>query len=136
SIWRSSSGAGADRSLRRNPYTSRRGNRDPQAGARRRDAGISADGQRYNCLKGARRRRRSGRRLRMTTGAFDPTREQADQAFEPFADEKAAEIAARSPLELFWRRIRDDKVALTAAGFIVFLVLCALLAPLIVKLVG
>ncbi len=30
------------------------------------------------------------------------------------ADESAAEIAARSPLELFWRRLRRDKVALTA----------------------
>jgi peptide/nickel transport system permease protein len=72
----------------------------------------------------------------MTTGAFDPTREQPDQALEPFGDEKAAAIAARSPLELFWRRLRDDKVALAAAGFIVLLVLCALFAPLLVKLVG
>jgi ABC-type dipeptide/oligopeptide/nickel transport system permease subunit len=45
-------------------------------------------------------------------------------------------IAARSPLELFWRRLRDDKVALTAAAFIVLLVLVAIFAPLIVKLVG
>ena len=30
------------------------------------------------------------------------------------ADESAAEIAARSPLELFWRRLRHDKVALVA----------------------
>jgi peptide/nickel transport system permease protein len=47
-----------------------------------------------------------------------------------------AAIAARSPLELFWRRLKDDRVALTAAGFIVFLILCAVLAPLLIKLVG
>jgi peptide/nickel transport system permease protein len=46
------------------------------------------------------------------------------------------EIAARSPLQLFWRRFRQDKVALTAAGFIVVLVLVAILAPLIIKIVG
>ncbi len=47
-----------------------------------------------------------------------------------------AEIAARSPLELFWRRLRDDRVALAGAAFIVLLVLAAVLAPLLVKLVG
>jgi ABC-type dipeptide/oligopeptide/nickel transport system permease subunit len=46
------------------------------------------------------------------------------------------EIAARSPLQLFWRRLKDDKVALTALGVIVFLILVAVFAPLIVKLVG
>ncbi len=46
------------------------------------------------------------------------------------------EVAARSPWELFWRRLRHDRVALAAAGFIVFLILVAIFAPLIVKLVG
>jgi peptide/nickel transport system permease protein len=50
--------------------------------------------------------------------------------------EAAGEIAARSPLNLFWRRLRQDKVALTALGFIVLLILVAIAAPLIVKLVG
>jgi peptide/nickel transport system permease protein len=50
--------------------------------------------------------------------------------------EAAAEIAARSPLQLFWRRLRQDKVALAALGFIVFLIFVAIFAPLIVKLVG
>jgi peptide/nickel transport system permease protein len=49
------------------------------------------------------------------------------------ADESAAEIAARSPLQLFWRRLRHDKVALTALAVVVFMVLVAILAPLIVK---
>jgi peptide/nickel transport system permease protein len=69
------------------------------------------------------------------TTAFDPTREQPE-ALEPLSEESAAGIAARSPLELFWRRLKDDKVALASAGFIVFLVLCAIFAPLLVKLVG
>jgi peptide/nickel transport system permease protein len=46
------------------------------------------------------------------------------------------EIAARSPLELFWRRLRGDKVALVALGFIVLLILIAIFAGQIVKLFG
>ena len=48
----------------------------------------------------------------------------------------AAAVAARSPLELFWRRLRSDRVALAALGFIALLVLVAILAPLVVKLLG
>jgi peptide/nickel transport system permease protein len=47
-----------------------------------------------------------------------------------------AGIAARSPLELFWRRLKRDRVAMTALSFIVVLILVAIFAPLIVKLVG
>jgi peptide/nickel transport system permease protein len=46
------------------------------------------------------------------------------------------EIAARSPLELFWRRFRQDGVALTALGVITILILLAIFAPLIIKIVG
>jgi peptide/nickel transport system permease protein len=46
------------------------------------------------------------------------------------------EIAARSPFELFWRRLRQDRVALAALCFIIFLCVVALLAPLIVKVFG
>ncbi len=45
-------------------------------------------------------------------------------------------IAARSPLELFWRRMRSDHVAMAALVFIVGLILVAIFAPLVVKLVG
>ena len=45
-------------------------------------------------------------------------------------------ITARSPLQLFWRRFRRDKVAMAALGFIILLVLVAIFAPLIVKAVG
>ncbi len=46
------------------------------------------------------------------------------------------EVAARSPMQLFWRRFRKDKVALVALGFIAALILCAIFATPITKLVG
>jgi peptide/nickel transport system permease protein len=46
------------------------------------------------------------------------------------------EIAARSPLELFWRRLRGDKVALVALSFIVLLMIVAVFAGQIVSLFG
>jgi peptide/nickel transport system permease protein len=48
----------------------------------------------------------------------------------------AGEIAARSPLALFWRRLRRDKVALVALGVIVLLIIVAIFAGQIVKLFG
>jgi len=49
---------------------------------------------------------------------------------------EAAGITARSPMELFWRRFRSDKVAVASLVFIVLLILAAIFAPLIIKLVG
>jgi peptide/nickel transport system permease protein len=46
------------------------------------------------------------------------------------------EIAARSPMQLFWRRLRQDRVAMTALVVVCLIVLVAILAPLIVKIVG
>ena len=43
---------------------------------------------------------------------------------------------ARTPWQLFWRRFRDDKLALASLVFIALLVLMAIFAPLVVKLVG
>jgi peptide/nickel transport system permease protein len=45
-------------------------------------------------------------------------------------------IAARSPWQLFWRRFREDKLAMASLVFLVLLVLVAIFAPLIVKAVG
>jgi len=45
-------------------------------------------------------------------------------------------VAARSPLQLFWRRFRRDKVAMAALTFIVVLVLVAVFAGPITRLVG
>src|SRR5262245_46819861 len=45
----------------------------------------------------------------------------------------ASAIASRTPWQLFWERFREDRVALVALGFIVFEILVALFAPLIVR---
>ncbi len=71
----------------------------------------------------------------MTTGAVDLLSGGEGPAV-PSTEGDREEIAARSPLNLFWRRLRRDKVAMTALGFIVFLILVAILAPLVVKLFG
>jgi ABC-type dipeptide/oligopeptide/nickel transport system permease subunit len=63
--------------------------------------------------------------------------EQDDQTV--LVDEQAPgeqKITARSPMQLFWRRLRRDKVAMTALVFIVLLVLMAIFAPLIVDIAG
>jgi peptide/nickel transport system permease protein len=48
----------------------------------------------------------------------------------------SGDVAARSPRQLFWRRFRTDRVAMVSAGFIVFLIILAIFAPLIIKLLG
>ena len=45
-------------------------------------------------------------------------------------------IAARSPMQLFWRRLRRDKVSMVALAFIVLLIGIAIFAPVIVKVAG
>jgi len=47
-----------------------------------------------------------------------------------------APVTARSPLQLFWRRFRKDKVAVAAGIFIILLVLVAIFAPLIRSILG
>ena len=69
----------------------------------------------------------------MSTGAPELLQE---AGAAPAVQGDAAAIAARSPLQLFWRRLRQDRVALVALGFIVLLIVVAVFAPLIVKLVG
>jgi peptide/nickel transport system permease protein len=48
----------------------------------------------------------------------------------------ASEIAARSPFQLFWRRLKKDKVALVALGFVLLMLFMAILAPLVVSILG
>jgi ABC-type dipeptide/oligopeptide/nickel transport system permease subunit len=50
--------------------------------------------------------------------------------------EVVPEIAARSPLALFWRRFRQDRVAMVSLGFIVLLIVIAIAAPLVVSILG
>jgi peptide/nickel transport system permease protein len=48
----------------------------------------------------------------------------------------AAEVSALSPFQLFWRRLRRDRLALASLVFIVFLIIVAIFASLIVELLG
>src|SRR5258708_8208616 len=50
--------------------------------------------------------------------------------------DRGGETAARSPLQLFWRRLRSDRVAIVSGGFIVFLIVIAFFAPLVIKILG
>jgi peptide/nickel transport system permease protein len=60
----------------------------------------------------------------------------ADEALTIEAAGSEREIAARSPMQLFWRRLRQDKVAMVALAVVCLIVFVAILAPLIVKIVG
>jgi peptide/nickel transport system permease protein len=46
------------------------------------------------------------------------------------------DIAARSPFQLFWMRLRHDRVAMVSLAFIVLLIVIAIAAPLVVDLLG
>ncbi len=67
-----------------------------------------------------------------------PTNELLADPEGPFesAEIVTGDIAARSPRQLFWRRFKADRVALVSAGVIVFMIIMAIFAPLIVKLLG
>ncbi len=43
---------------------------------------------------------------------------------------------SRTPWQLFWRRFRDDKLALASLVFIALLILMAIFAPVVVKIFG
>ena len=60
----------------------------------------------------------------------------ADLLLEESSDVAVGDIAARSPFQLFWRRLRKDKVALTALAIVGLMVIIAIFAPLIVKALG
>jgi ABC-type dipeptide/oligopeptide/nickel transport system permease subunit len=49
---------------------------------------------------------------------------------------EARELGGQTPWQLFWRRFREDRVALVALGFIAFEILVAVLAPWIVRAVA
>ena len=71
----------------------------------------------------------------MSTGAAELLQDTGGTITDEAAT-TTGEIAARSPLALFWRRLRRDKVALVALGFIVLLIIVAIFAGQIVKLFG
>ena len=73
----------------------------------------------------------------MSTG--DPAgliHEADDQSVVVQEEAGAQKITARSPMQLFWRRLRRDRVAMTSLAFIVLLIAVAILAPVIVSIAG
>ena len=71
----------------------------------------------------------------MSTGAAELLQDTGGTITDEAAT-TTGEIAARSPLALFWRRLRRDKVALVALAVIVLLIIIAIFAGQIVKLFG
>ena len=71
----------------------------------------------------------------MSTGAAELLQDSGGTVTDRAA-ETPGEIAARSPWQLFWRRLRKDKVALAALAFICLLVFIAFLAGPITSLTG
>ena len=63
---------------------------------------------------------------------------EATEAVIPYAAPGQIQSGAppASPLQLFWRRFRKDRLAIASLGFIGFLIVVALAAPLIVEIAG
>jgi ABC-type dipeptide/oligopeptide/nickel transport system permease subunit len=72
----------------------------------------------------------------LTTGAPADLLTADETVIAGVSESEAKEITARSPLQLFWRRLRKDRVAMGALTFIAVLCVVAVLAPLIVDLLG
>jgi len=70
----------------------------------------------------------------MSVGAFDPSVEGAAAA--DAVSIASGEVEARSPLQLFWRRFRSDRVAMGSAIIIVLLILMAIFAGPITSILG
>jgi len=71
----------------------------------------------------------------MSVGATTELLAEPDASFDA-AELVPGDVAARSPRALFWRRFRTDRVAMVSTGFIILLILIAIFAPLIIKLLG
>jgi peptide/nickel transport system permease protein len=71
----------------------------------------------------------------MSIGSSDLLAE-AEAPVEVVVAGVSGDIAARSPLQLFWRRFKKDRVALISLGVIAVLILLAIFAPLVDTIVG
>jgi peptide/nickel transport system permease protein len=72
----------------------------------------------------------------LAAGEFREDRTAAVGGAPDLTDIDVIEIPARTPWELFWRRFREDKLALGALIFICLLILMAIFAPLVTDLFG
>jgi len=60
----------------------------------------------------------------------------AGTVLDPWSGSAEGTIVGRTPFRLFWEKLREDKVALVALGFIVAEILIAVFAPWIVRAFG
>jgi ABC-type dipeptide/oligopeptide/nickel transport system permease subunit len=56
------------------------------------------------------------------------------ELLEPGAE--GGDVAARTPWQVFWRRFKQDRVAMASGIFIIVLILIAIAAPLVVSILG
>src|ERR1700759_4463159 len=68
--------------------------------------------------------------MSFTTAEARPAAETLD-----FLD-AGGDVAARSPLQLFWRRFRKDRVSVVAGGVVIVLIVIAILAPVLISILG
>ncbi|MFZ0325190.1 MAG: ABC transporter permease [Actinomycetes bacterium] len=61
---------------------------------------------------------------------------EAEGRFHGQQEPAQPEIAGRSLTQLAWSRLRRDRLAMVSLGFIIFITLCAVFAPLIVRVLG
>jgi len=61
---------------------------------------------------------------------------ETSDVLQPGVPEGEAEVAGKSPRQLFWARFKKDKAAFFGLGVIILLVILAFTAPLISKLMG
>jgi peptide/nickel transport system permease protein len=59
-----------------------------------------------------------------------------DRASNPVIGDPDVGVEGRTPWGLAWRRLRKDKVSMVALGFVVFILLVGILAPLLTALLG
>ncbi|RCG29749.1 ABC transporter permease [Sphaerisporangium album] len=70
------------------------------------------------------------------TAPLDVSGSELEAAPEAVLDGQAKAIQGRSLGQIAWMRLKRDKVALTGAGVVIFLILVAVFAPVIVGLIG
>jgi peptide/nickel transport system permease protein len=61
----------------------------------------------------------------------DEQQDEVDDASLGLGIEPSSQILGRTPWQIFWMRFRRDRVALVALGFLIFLLLIAIFAPVI-----
>lgn len=72
----------------------------------------------------------------MSTGASQVLEDAGVDPLTQQPEPGGRRIESRTPWQLFWRAFRQDKVAVAGLIFIIALIVVAIFAPLIVKLVG